>query len=370
MRNIPTTAVAVAMLLLVCGASKLQAAVTGVTAEPLSTRQIADSVSKATVTLRSALPGGVVSSGTGFIVDSSGTIVTNYHVVKGAERIEARTAMGDSYDVTAIRAVDKRRDIAIVQIPGFKLPTVTLGDSDTLAPGEPVLVIGNALGLLDNSVTTGVVSGIREVEGNKLIQMSAAVSPGNSGGPVANAHGEVVAITVSKLIAGESLNFSIPINYARGYIAQPAQQGLGLLRETGEKSLFASSPGAFPKRWHSLNSNTDRTITIADDVMLVEVDVPNQAKQAGQKYWMDLRKEGETWKGVIKRDLPCAYESFGPPIQKMCYVEYKAELTTATPSRIEGIGYPPPPEARLNCKKCIFDKPGVGTKFTWIPADN
>lgn len=169
-----------------------------------------------------------------------------------------RTAAGDSYYVTAIRAVDRRRDIAVIQIPGFKLPTVTLGDSDTLGPGESIVVIGNALGVLENSVTTGVVSGIREVEGNKLIQMSAAVSPGNSGGPVVNGKEEVVAITVSKLSSGESLNFAIPINFARGYLAQPAQQGLAMLRESEDKSLFTNSPKAFPKLWHSTASDIDR----------------------------------------------------------------------------------------------------------------
>jgi len=251
-------------LLLVCGRAQ---GVATASSEPLSTRQIATDVSKATVSIRCALPGGVISSGSGFITDPSGTVVTNYHVVKSAERIEVRTAAGDTYEVTAIRAVDRKRDVAVIQIPGFKLPTVTLGDSDTLGPGEPVIVIGNALGVLENSVTAGVVSGIREVEGNKLIQMSAAVSPGNSGGPVVNGKEEVVAITVSKLTSGESLNFAIPINLVRGYLGQPTQQGLAMLREIDEKSLFANSPKAFPKIWHSTTSNTDRKITISDDVM-------------------------------------------------------------------------------------------------------
>lgn len=338
------------------------------TAQPMSTRQIATEVSKATVSIRCALPGGVTASGSGFITDSSGTIVTNYHVVEGAERIEVRTAAGDTYEVTAIRAVDRRHDIAVIQIPGFKLPTVTLGDSDNLGPGEPVVVIGNALGILDNSVTTGVVSGIREVDGSKLIQMSAAVSPGNSGGPVVNGQGEVVAITVSKNTKGENLNFSIPINFVRGYLAQPAQQGLTLLRRTDEMSLFAGSPKAFPKRWLSLTTNIDRSITVSDDVMLVEPDRSEQDKQTNHRNWFEFRRIGDKWTGTAKEDGTCTFRSWPEWKQKNCQMDYPAEISLMTSSRIEGSAFGPAPDDIFDCQKCTFGKPLVKKPFTWIPA--
>jgi hypothetical protein len=349
-------------LLLACGSAQ---------AATLSTRDIATDVSKATVSIRSALPGGTILAGSGFITDSSGTVVTNYHVVEGAERIEVRVASGGTYEVTAIRAVDRKRDIAILQIPGFKLPTVTLGDSDTLGPGESIVVVGNALGMLENSVTTGVVSGIRDIEGTKLIQMSAPVSPGNSGGPVVNESGEVVAITVSKLTTGESLNFAIPINFARGYIAQPAQQGLGLLRETaGDQSLFAKSSAGFPKRWRSLADAGLRTITISDDVMLVEKEVPDQLKN-NVKAWSDLRKKDDKWVGMWHSATTCTYKKpFVPyPVQNSCRFEGAIEISSMSSTKIEGTNQAYPAGAQFDCRKCVFDQPTTTKPFTWIPAE-
>jgi S1-C subfamily serine protease len=350
------------LLLLACGTAQ---------AATLSTRDIATEVTKATVSIRSALPGGTISSGSGFITDSSGTIVTNYHVVEGAERVEVRVASGETYEVTAIRAVDRKRDLAILQIPGFKLPTVTLGDSDTLGPGEPLVVVGNALGVLENSVTTGVVSGMREVEGTKLIQMSAAISPGNSGGPVVNDKGEVVAITVAKLTTGESLNFAIPINFARGYLTQPAQQGLGLLRETaGGQSLFSKSTDGFPKRWRSLLSGTIRTITVSDDAMLVEVEEPDQLKNI-ERDWMEFRKKDDKWAGTWHSANTCTYRKpFVPyPIQNTCRFDGAAEISSMSISKIEGTGQFYPPYQHFDCQKCTMPKPLAPTPFTWIPAD-
>jgi hypothetical protein len=341
-------------------------------AAPLSTRQIAADVSKATVSIRSALVGGSVSAGSGFITDPSGIVVTNYHVVQGAERIEVRVASGETYDVTAIRAVDRRRDIAILQIPGFKLPTVTLGDSESLGPCESIVVIGNALGVLENSVTTGVVSGIRDVEGTKLIQMSAAVSPGNSGGPVVNERGEVVAITVSKLTAGESLNFAIPINFARGYLAQPAQQGLALLKATADdKDLFAKSSAGFPKRWRSLTSDTLRNITISEDAMLVEVVVPDVMKSY-RRSWSELKKSNEQWVGTIHNEVICVYKQSFPVENKQnsCSTTFPIEVTLMSQTKIEGAWTGPPPDAKFDCRKCAMDKPPVKQNFIWIPAND
>jgi len=125
----------------------------------------AAAVGPATVLIRAALPGGGLSTGSGFIVDPSGTIVTNFHVVEGADRVEVRLATGDVHEVTAVRAADRLRDLAVLQAPGFRFPTVQLGDSDAVRPGDHVVVIGNALGVLENSVTAGVISGLRDLEG-------------------------------------------------------------------------------------------------------------------------------------------------------------------------------------------------------------
>jgi S1-C subfamily serine protease len=263
----------------------------------------------------------------------------------------------------------------VIQFPGFKQPAVTLGDSDTLGPGESVFVIGNALGMLENSVTAGVVSAIRDVDGEKLIQMDAAISPGNSGGPVVNSRGEVVAITVAKIEAGENLNFSIPINFARGYLSQPVQPGLSAVGETGKDvSLFAKSgsSNAFPKRWLSVTSGTLRTITVSDDVVLVNVILNSQLEGQGAKTWIDFKKQGDSWMGTSHNHMPCGYtQPFRPmPVRKVCTIENPALITSMTATKIEGFTSWVAPDAVLECKSCTFDKPIEKKAFTWIPADN
>jgi len=135
---------------------------------PQSTTQIATTVGGSTVTIRASMPDGSMVSGSGFIVDASGTIVTNSHVVQDAERVEVRLPNGDVYDVSGVRSVDRKRDLAVLQIPAFGLPPAPLGNSDSVHPGDRIVVIGNALGILENTVTAGVISGVREVEGYRL----------------------------------------------------------------------------------------------------------------------------------------------------------------------------------------------------------
>jgi S1-C subfamily serine protease len=341
-----------------------------------TTKEIVAQVLKATVSIRTKLPGGAIVAGTGFIVDPSGIVVTNYHVVKGAERIEVRLATGETYDVSGIRAVDRHRDIAVIQFPGFKEPTVTLGDSDTIGPGESIIVIGNALGMLENSVTSGVVSAIRDIDGEKLIQMDAPISPGNSGGPVVNSHGEVVAITVARLKAGVNLNFSIPINFARGFVSQPVQPGLAAVKETEQDlSLFAdpadSGSKGSTKRWISLTSGTVRTVTVSDDIVLSKVILTPQAEQQGAKTWLELKKQGDKWVGTGHVHFPCTYMApFKGLVQKVCQIDSPAEITSMTATKIEGNTTTYPSNTEFQCRSCAADKPMERKSFTWIPTDN
>lgn len=156
--------------------------------------------------------------GSGFIVDSAGRIFTNYHVVEGARSIQVKLASGDVYERIRILEVDERRDIAVLEIAGFDLPTLPLGNSDSVRIGTQVIAIGSPLGL-ENTVSTGIVSGRRtEPEGYQLLQITAPASQGSSGGPVLSESGEVVGIAVSQMRDGQNLNFAVPINYARGLL--------------------------------------------------------------------------------------------------------------------------------------------------------
>ncbi len=160
--------------------------------------------------------------GSGFIVKSDGTIITNYHVIEGANEIGVRLINGKIFEDISIIQIDKEKDIAVIKINGTSLPTVKLGDSDQVNPGDKIVVIGNPKGL-ENTVTDGLISGIRDIdEGFKVHQISAPISSGSSGSPVFNLKGEVIGIAQGSFTEAQNLNFSIPINYVRSIIGAAA----------------------------------------------------------------------------------------------------------------------------------------------------
>jgi S1-C subfamily serine protease len=165
-----------------------------------------------------------VGSGTGFIIDADGHIVTNWHVVYGGQQYEVIFADGEQRPATLIGA-DAISDLAVIQIQGDVPGVVPLGDSDALQPGQPVLAIGSALGTYTNTVTQGIVSATNRdfrdpMSGafyTNLVQHDAAINPGNSGGPLFNLSGEVVGVnTLGIPMQGgqpvQGLFFAIPSN--------------------------------------------------------------------------------------------------------------------------------------------------------------
>ncbi len=125
----------------------------------------------------------------GFIVDSTGVVITNLHVITDLQSAAVRLANGDIYDEVKVRAFDARRDIAVLQISGFKLPSLQLGDSDDVQQGAPVYLLGNPLDM-EGTFSAGVVSAVRTLEeGTRVIQTDASANPGNSGGPLVDATG-------------------------------------------------------------------------------------------------------------------------------------------------------------------------------------
>lgn len=167
--------------------------------------------------------GAVEWTGTGFLVSSDGKILTNYHVIRNSKLASIRLANGDVYDGVEVSDVDRRKDIALLKIKALDLPTVRVGNTGTLEIGDAVYSLSNPLGLLDNTLSEGIVSGIRQLDGFHVLQITAPISHGSSGGPLFNAKGEVVGITSATIQDGQSLNFAIPIDYARGMLASPNQ---------------------------------------------------------------------------------------------------------------------------------------------------
>jgi hypothetical protein len=159
----------------------------------------------------------VDSIGSGFVVDASGLIVTNYHVIEGAQALQVKSLDGEIYDRVDVVDHDERRDLAVIKVRPFKpMPIVQLATSSPEV-GEDAVAIGNPKGL-EHTVTAGMVSAFRQAEGYRLMQISVPISPGSSGGPVFNLAGRVIGIATSQIKEAQNLNFAVPIDYARPLI--------------------------------------------------------------------------------------------------------------------------------------------------------
>jgi serine protease Do len=166
--------------------------------------------------------------GSGFILESRGLVVTNQHVIEGSRNMTVRLLDGSEYPAELL-GTDPDTDLALMQIkPKKRLEAARLGDSDKLRVGDWVMAVGNPYHY-ENSVTVGVVSAKdRKIDENpfeRYIQTDAAINFGNSGGPLFNARGEVVAITTAISTKGRNIGFAIPINFARQIFHQLAEQG-------------------------------------------------------------------------------------------------------------------------------------------------
>lgn len=170
--------------------------------------------------------------GSGVIFRADGYIVTNNHVIAGAREILVALSDGRSLKGKLV-GVDELTDIAVVKVDGGELPTATFGNSDDVVVGEPAIAIGNPMGLeFQGSVTVGVVSALNRTldiseRRLKLIQTDAAISPGNSGGALANADGLVIGISSAKIAASgvEGMGFAIPVNTVREIVDQIMDHG-------------------------------------------------------------------------------------------------------------------------------------------------
>ena len=157
-------------------------------------------------------------SGSGFIINSSGQIVTNSHVVDGADRVTVILKDGRTFDGKVL-GEDPVTDVATIKIDANNLPTLSVGNSDALQPGEAVIAIGNPLGL-NNTVTSGIISATGRSSTDigasdkrvDYIQTDAAINPGNSGGPLLNTRGQVIAMNTAIIRGAQGLGFAIPIN--------------------------------------------------------------------------------------------------------------------------------------------------------------
>ncbi|MEM9092131.1 MAG: HhoA/HhoB/HtrA family serine endopeptidase [Cyanobacteria bacterium P01_F01_bin.53] len=214
-------------------------------------------------------------TGSGFILDANGTIVTNAHVVEGADVVTVTFKDGREMRGEVV-GEDPLTDVAVIKVDASDLPTVPLGNSDTLRPGEWAIAIGNPLGL-DNTVTAGIISAtgrssaqIRVPDSRvQFIQTDAAINPGNSGGPLLNDRGEVIGVNTAILGNAQGLGFAIPINQARAIANKLVANGqvehayLGIQMQTLTPSL-KEQVNSDPRS--NLRINLDSGVLIANVV--------------------------------------------------------------------------------------------------------
>jgi serine protease Do len=169
------------------------------------------------------------SLGSGFIFDRDGYIITNNHVIEGADKIKVKLVDGREFKAT-IKGRDPMTDMALIKIesPSHDLPVLPLGDSNSMQVGDWVLAAGNPFGL-SNTVTQGIISAKGRVIGagpyDDFLQTDASINPGNSGGPLVNLKGEVVGINSAIVATGQGIGFAIPSNMAKSIIPQLKEKG-------------------------------------------------------------------------------------------------------------------------------------------------
>lgn len=168
------------------------------------------------------------SLGTGFIISEGGKVLTNYHVIAGADDIFVNLHSGQKVQAK-ILGYDEKLDLALLQMPSkMTYPTVSFGDSDAALIGDWVVAVGNPFGL-GQTVTAGIISAKGRVLGagpyDDFIQTDASINPGNSGGPLFNVEGEVVGINTAIIASGQGIGFAIPINMVKQVMAQLEKSG-------------------------------------------------------------------------------------------------------------------------------------------------
>ena len=171
--------------------------------------------------------------GSGVVLDDKGRILTNNHVIQGAQSVTATLSDGRSYPASVV-GTDPKTDLAVIQIEAVKLDPARLGDSKTLEVGEDVIAVGHALGLKGGpTVSKGVISALGrtiEIDNQRsmvdLIQTDASINPGNSGGPLANSKGEVIGINTAIIQGSNGIGFAINIDDAKIIVKQLIQNGI------------------------------------------------------------------------------------------------------------------------------------------------
>lgn len=231
--------------------------------------------------------------GSGFIVSKDGRIITNSHVVDGADSVEVTLKDGRKLQGRVL-GTDPVTDVAVVKVEATDLPTVTLSNSEEIQPGEWAIAIGNPLGL-DNTVTVGIISATGRSSGDAgipdkrvdFIQTDAAINPGNSGGPLLNERGEVIGMNTAIRADAQGIGFAIPVNTIQRIADQLASKGKAEHAYLGVQMATLS-----PQVKQEINSNPNAGLTVNEEqgVLVVKVVDGSPAARAGLKAGDVIRR--------------------------------------------------------------------------------
>lgn len=223
-------------------------------------------------------------TGSGFIISADGRILTNAHVVDGADTVTVTLKDGRTFKGKVL-GEDPVTDVAVVKIQANQLPTVALGNSEQLKPGEWAIAIGNPLGL-DNTVTTGIISATGRSSSAvgvpdkrvSFIQTDAAINPGNSGGPLLNQRGQVIGMNTAIIQGAQGLGFAIPINTAQRISNQLVAKG-----RVVHPYLGIQMAGLTPELKQQINSDPNSGLSVEEErgVLVVKVIPDSPAAKAG-----------------------------------------------------------------------------------------
>jgi S1-C subfamily serine protease len=239
---------------------------------------------------------GQVSSGSGVILRADGIIATNFHVMSDSVAAKVQLSNSDIYDDVSVLETDERKDIAILKIKAVNLPVLAVADSDSIKIGATVYALGSPRGLT-GSLSSGIVSSLRpasdlssELTGFRIIQFTAPISPGSSGGALLDDSGRLLGLVFAYRPGGQNLNAAIPVNYVSPLAANAKGDGRALKKMPNvEESIVATRnttndiAGVYTGAWSSNVYNVSGTIVMT----VSKVDGQYQAKAVftGSEYF-------------------------------------------------------------------------------------
>jgi hypothetical protein len=300
-------------------------------------------VSRAIVSVLVTTSDGKTAQGSGFFVDSTGHLVTNYHVIEDASAAIVKTSDGGFYEVDGTLAVDKEHDLAILKVLGSNFASVSLGNSDAVSIGDKVYAVGSPLGL-QTTVSDGIVSSIRELDSGRLIQTTAPISHGSSGGPLLNVRGEVIGVTALQIEGGQNLNFAIPSKLIRPLLLSTTVTHFAPAREPESHPASEARNSApkveddfsdLPQSWTgTLNKNQYSVRVLGDHIYVKSMFIEDvQGLITNRSLNCDGKRQGDRWVGICSDNFTILwlFQSLPTP----CSLSLRFQVDALSKQRIE-----------------------------------